>query len=198
MTEDEAGEKAVSVHVTDINDCSVYAVHLPGKGQTVMVPVPYDLQRANVEPGQILRFSTPVPSGLSLSVGENLDYTATPGCYGPHAPYQPQADKAVSGTTMVIVPSDAGPAAAVGLTVGTPFPNPVAEVSAITLSAPALDAVRVVLLDVRGREVAVLFEGALRDVLTVPVDVRALPAGLYLVRAATGSAVQTATLSVVR
>jgi hypothetical protein len=71
-----------------------------------------------------------------------------------------------------------------GAELGTPYPNPSSGAVTVPLVLPEAAEVRVVVYDVLGRQVAMLAEGqteAGRRELTL--DGRALPAGLYVVRA---------------
>ena len=78
------------------------------------------------------------------------------------------------------------------------FPNPTAGPSTVRVELPSAGAVRVVVLDALGREVARLADGPLAaGVHALGLDVR-LPAGVYLVRATVGADVAVRPLSVVR
>ena len=86
-----------------------------------------------------------------------------------------------------------------GLSLSAPAPNPAAGRTAITLRLDAPSSVRVTVVDALGREVAVVQDGSLvAGDHRVSVDTRALPAGVYVVRAAVGARVVTRRLVVAR
>lgn len=88
------------------------------------------------------------------------------------------------------------PPGGLGLTV---HPNPAGGRAAVTLALAAPAAVRVAVLDARGREVAVAWDGPARDGQRVEVATGGLAPGVYVVRAvAAGGARATARLTVVR
>ena len=78
-------------------------------------------------------------------------------------------------------------------------PNPAGGRVEVVVSLAAAQAVRVVVLDALGREVAVLLdsEAAAGD-RTIGVDTSSLPAGVYVVRATAGAQVASARLVVAR
>ncbi|PAP77084.1 T9SS type A sorting domain-containing protein [Rubrivirga marina] len=83
---------------------------------------------------------------------------------------------------------------------GAPYPNPARNGAAVTVPLRVAEpgAVRVAVFDVVGREVAVLHDGpAAAGDLRLTVDTP-LAAGVYVVRATTGAAAVTRTLTVVR
>ncbi len=87
-------------------------------------------------------------------------------------------------------------AVALGVSVG---PNPVRGSARVTYGVPGPSAVRVSVFDALGREVAVLAEGPRGPgAYQAALDGAALPAGVYVVRAAVGSEVRTASVTVVR
>ncbi|PAP75310.1 exo-alpha-sialidase [Rubrivirga marina] len=97
------------------------------------------------------------------------------------------------------VASEAGPGAPSGLGLSV-RPNPSrgrAEV-VVTVAEAGPVAVRVTVLDVLGREVAVVWDGAARDGQRVAVDGSGWPAGVYTVRAASEAGEVSARLTVVR
>ena len=57
---------------------------------------------------------------------------------------------------------------------------------------------RVSVLDVRGREMAVVFEGVVSGERTVSLDTSKWPPGVYVVRASAGEQVATTRLTIVR
>ncbi len=77
-------------------------------------------------------------------------------------------------------------------------PNPFGAASTVTVSVDRARQVQVSLYDVLGREVSVLHQGIVEENVRVLIDGAALPAGLYVLRARSGSDVQTQTLTVVR
>ncbi len=92
--------------------------------------------------------------------------------------------------------SEDGGALALAVAVG---PNPVRGLARVTYSVPGPSAVRVSVFDALGREVAVLAEGPRGPgAYQAALDGAALPAGVYVVRAAVGSEVRTASVTVVR
>ena len=87
-------------------------------------------------------------------------------------------------------PSAPAPAA---LALSAPAPSPATAEARLTLTAPAGGVVTVEVLDALGRRVALLHEGPVGAGRPLPlaVDVRALPAGFYVVRAADGAGHRT-------
>jgi hypothetical protein len=83
-----------------------------------------------------------------------------------------------------------GPTAAGALELSTPAPNPAAGTAALVLRAGEAQEVQVVLVDVLGRTVATLFDGAIGagEARSLQVGLTDLPAGVYVVRA-TGNGV---------
>ena len=71
-----------------------------------------------------------------------------------------------------------------GLALGAPAPNPTASEARLRLTTAAPQRVRAVLVDVLGREVAVLFDGTADGTTDLVVRRGSLPAGTYVVRAA--------------
>lgn len=63
-----------------------------------------------------------------------------------------------------------------------PRPNPTAARATLDLTAPVGERVRVTVVDVLGREVAVAFDGVVPASAEVAVDLSAQPSGLYVVR----------------
>ena len=76
-------------------------------------------------------------------------------------------------------------------------PNPARDRTSVVVRGDG-SAVRVVALDVRGREVAVVFEGVAQGERTVSVDTSEWPAGVYVVRAGAGGQTASARLTVAR
>ena len=76
---------------------------------------------------------------------------------------------------------EAGPSA---VALGAPRPNPSSGRSTLALSVDAAQAVRAVVIDALGREVAVVFEGALAPgaETTLTLDTARLAPGAYVVR----------------
>ena len=96
----------------------------------------------------------------------------------------------------VAVDSDALPTA---LGLGTPFPNPVREQATISVAMASAGPARLALYDALGREVAVAWDGAMAvGRHSVPLDTSRLPAGIYVLRLATGAETATQRLTVVR
>lgn len=121
------------------------------------------------------------------------------GCYGPDdidvvspdgttgVPYTASVSCTSTGVSVTVQPAtagDAGPDAVGGRLVVTGA-NPFSGRTALAVTAPVSGPVSVEAVDALGRRVAVLFEGAVAAGHAVPVafDARALPAGLYVVRA---------------
>ena len=99
-------------------------------------------------------------------------------------------------TTGVAVSSEAPAAdpARLGVSVR---PNPARDRTSVVVRGDG-SAVRVVALDVRGREVAVVFEGVVSGERTVSVDTSEWPGGVYVVRAGAGGQTASARLTVAR
>jgi len=98
------------------------------------------------------------------------------------------AETAGAGTVDAASATPDGPAAALTL-VGT-APNPVRGAAVVRYAVGAAGTVRVAVYDVLGREAAVLADGPHAPGLhEATLDARGLPAGVYVVRAAAGTAV---------
>jgi hypothetical protein len=79
------------------------------------------------------------------------------------------------------------------------FPNPFAEGTHLSFALPQSMAVRLVVYDVLGREVAVLLDGmSPAGVHTIDVSARDLPSGVYLYRLSTPAGDFTRRLTIVR
>ncbi|HEX8386998.1 MAG TPA: choice-of-anchor B family protein, partial [Rubricoccaceae bacterium] len=88
--------------------------------------------------------------------------------------------------------------AAGGLSLGAPAPNPTASESRLRLTASEPQAVRAVLVDVLGREVAVLFDGTADGATDLVVRAGSLRPGTYVVRVTGERGAATRTVVVVR
>ena len=98
----------------------------------------------------------------------------------------------------ITVASEAEPDAASGVGVSV-RPNPARGRVEVVLSLAEAGAVRVVVIDALGREIAVVLDGAAGAGETVaPVETGAWPAGVYVVRVAAGAQTATARLVVAR
>ncbi len=121
------------------------------------------------------------------------------GAFGPDGPGWAAGWSALSTMNYLsaaFTPTEAGPdAARLAVAVG---PNPAADHATIRLTLAAAGDARVAVYDVLGREVAVLLDGPAADAPTLRLDTRALPAGVYVVRASADGAVATAPLTVAR
>ncbi len=79
------------------------------------------------------------------------------------------------------------------------YPNPFARSTEIAFSLEASSAVRLVVYDVRGREVATLADGAMEAGRhTVTFDAAGLPSGVYVYRLVAGSSAETGRLTLVQ
>ncbi len=79
------------------------------------------------------------------------------------------------------------------------YPNPMRDAATVAFALPEADAVRLVVYDVLGREVAVLADGVLdAGEHEVRFDGADLPSGVYVVRLNAGGQVQTQRVTVVR
>ena len=80
------------------------------------------------------------------------------------------------------------------------FPNPTAGEATVSVQVAETGRLTVAVYDVLGREVARLYEGAAEAgaEMRLALDARALPAGLYVVRAATAAGTATQRLTVTR
>ena len=86
-----------------------------------------------------------------------------------------------------------------GAVLDAPYPNPAAGTMTIPLALGEAATVRVTVVDVLGREVAVVHAGRLAAGRhTLAFDTRALAAGVYVVRAEQPSGATTTRLTVVR
>ncbi len=96
------------------------------------------------------------------------------------------------------VASEGGPSAS-GLRLAAAVPNPASTTTEVRFSLDAPQTVSVVLMDVLGREVARVADGAFGvGEQRVALNVRALPAGVYVVRLVAGGSVATQRLTVTR
>ncbi|MEL6615654.1 MAG: T9SS type A sorting domain-containing protein, partial [Bacteroidota bacterium] len=85
------------------------------------------------------------------------------------------------------------------LALSAPAPNPAVGASRVTLTAETPQAVRVRIVDVAGREVAVPFEGRVEPGTTdIRLDAAALPSGVYMVLAEGDGARAMQRMTVVR
>ena len=97
----------------------------------------------------------------------------------------------VTGALGVDTPGEDGPEALAG-SLGAPRPNPFHGASEVPVTLDAPGPARLSLVDVLGREVAVLFDGeAPAGTRLVPLDARGLAAGVYVLRLETPSGVAT-------
>jgi choice-of-anchor B domain-containing protein len=97
-------------------------------------------------------------------------------------------------TTLTV--GDAPPPAAASFALGAPSPNPARDTATLTLTVAAPAAVRAVVLDATGREVATVFDGTVADATTLSVDTRALPSGVYALRVTSATFSATRRLTV--
>lgn len=86
-----------------------------------------------------------------------------------------------------------------GLTVGAPAPNPSAGTAQLAVSVDRSREVRIVVVDVLGREVGVAFDGLMAaGDRRVTLDVSGLPAGTYVARVESEGAIVSRSLAVGR
>ncbi|MEM0960903.1 MAG: T9SS type A sorting domain-containing protein [Bacteroidota bacterium] len=89
-------------------------------------------------------------------------------------------------------------AAPVGLDLSV-YPNPVRDRATVAVDLPEVAGVRAEVFDALGRRVATVEAGRLgAGFQSVPLDLGAVPAGLYIVRVTVGGEVATQTITVVR
>ena len=125
------------------------------------------------------------------------NFPATPGAYQTTA--GGAADGFVAHLAGFLVASGSGPGAPLVAALHAPSPNPVRGTVALGFTLPDAVAVRLVVLDALGREVAVLVDGVQpAGHGQARLDARGLPSGTYLVRLTAGGAVETRAVSVVR
>ncbi len=91
---------------------------------------------------------------------------------------------------------DSEPAARVSLS--PPWPNPVTQRAELTLALDRPQYVRAVLIDVLGREVALLYEGEAVGTLALRIDGGGLAPGMYVVRVSAADEVLARRLTVAR
>ncbi len=84
------------------------------------------------------------------------------------------------------VATDPSPEATAGLSLHV-FPNPAGASASVAVSLASPEAVRVVVLDARGREVALVHDGALSDGQRLAVATGAVAPGVYVIRAMSAS-----------
>jgi hypothetical protein len=97
----------------------------------------------------------------------------------------------------MITSSGAPPPASSGLSLSV-RPNPSDGRVTVAIVADAPETVRVSVLDALGREVAVIYDGAVSDRLALPVETADLSPGVYVVRASVaGRAAATARFTLV-
>ncbi|HEX9950305.1 MAG TPA: T9SS type A sorting domain-containing protein [Rubricoccaceae bacterium] len=83
---------------------------------------------------------------------------------------------------------EADPSVADGLSLGAATPNPASTQTALAFELDAAQTVRLAVVDVLGREVAVVTDGMrAAGVHTATVDTQALPAGVYVARLTAGA-----------
>jgi len=79
------------------------------------------------------------------------------------------------------------------------IPNPATEETTLTLDVPTVQAVRVAVYDMLGREVKLIFEGQLAaGAHPFSFSVSALPSGRYVVRAVSNQQTATQFITIVR
>lgn len=121
------------------------------------------------------------------------------GAFGPDGPGWAAGWSAISTMNYLseaFVPAESSPdAARLAVVVG---PNPAGASATVRLTLAAAGDARVAVVDVLGREVAVLLDGPAADASVLRLDTSALPAGVYVVRASAGGTVASATLTVAR
>jgi hypothetical protein len=103
-------------------------------------------------------------------------------------------------TMPVPTADEGGPAGSRVLEMSTPAPNPAAGTAALVLRAGEAQEVQVVLVDVLGRTVATIFDGALGagEARSLEVAVTDLPAGVYVIRASGDDASIVRSLTIAR
>ena len=106
-------------------------------------------------------------------------------------------ERGVWRTTTAVVAGEASPVEAAGVAVSV-RPNPAGGRVEIVVSLAEAGPVRVVVLDALGREVMVVLGGEAVGEHVVSVDTSSWPAGVYVVRASTGTRVASARLVVAR
>ena len=192
VVETASGEMRLDVHVKSSYECLRAVAHFPQKGESVTIDLEWEGQTAYVA-------SAMIPASVGIGRNDVLEFELTPGCALFHADYQPRQEWVVTGTTQVAVDDEAGPGEMAEFRLGAPYPNPTAGKVRFDVTVPRSTDVRIVLVDLLGREVAVLHEGLVAGTTSVSVDTRSLAPGVYGVRAAAGSgAVASHRLRVVR
>ncbi len=99
-------------------------------------------------------------------------------------------------TNLIVAGASAPAAGAFSLSAASP--NPTSGTSTLALTVAAPEAVRAVVLDATGREVATVFEGTVTDAATLRVETAGLAAGVYVVRVVGATFSATRRLSVTR
>src|SRR5690606_5119024 len=98
----------------------------------------------------------------------------------------------------VAVASEPGPEGEEGLGLSVQ-PNPARRSASVVLTLPEPGEVSISLYDVLGRRVAVLHDGRLAaGEHALPLDVRGLPPGVYVVRVSSGYEIATRPLTLLR
>lgn len=100
--------------------------------------------------------------------------------------------------TGLVVGDEPPVAAGETFSLSAPAPNPTSGTASLTLSVAEPEAVRAVVLDATGREVAVVFDGTAAGTVTLRVATTGLPAGIYIVRVTGASFSAARHLSVAR
>ena len=98
-----------------------------------------------------------------------------------------------------VVANEQGPGAVDGLALGAPYPNPATDGVQVSLELERAGAVTADVVDLMGRTVATLVDGAVAEGTTVlSLDTRELAAGVYVLRVVAPEGVATRRLTIVR
>ena len=123
----------------------------------------------------------PQAAQAAMQAGRNMDY-AQADLDIMFASYNTQGFNV---TMPLPTASEGGPGSTSALELSTPAPNPAEGTAAMILRAAEAQEVQVVLVDVLGRTVATIFDGALGagEARSLEVGLTDLPAGVYVIRA---------------
>lgn len=143
-----------------------------------------------------------LPDGWNATLTDNVTNTVVDLRQAADYSFTADATAWTSRFTLVVTPDGvvAGEGSPDAVRVGTFAPNPATGASRLSFSVAAAQTVRAVVVDALGREVAVVFEGAVAPgaETTLAIDAGRLAPGTYVVRVTGETFAETRRLTVVR
>ncbi len=143
-----------------------------------------------------------LPAGWAATLTDAVTGTVTDLRQTPSYAFEAAATDWTERFTLLVAPRGtvAGEGAPDAVRVGTFAPNPAAGASRLAFTVEAAQTVRAVVVDALGREVAVLFEGAVAPgtETTLAIDAGRLSPGTYVVRITGEAFAETRRLTIVR